>query len=187
MNKKGILWNMFGSSKKRKGADMATGSILGTALGDVFGGFASAHELEQCKKEYEQTRQAKEEYDKLMAQQMQQRSTAGNVQTNVPVPGAHVSYGNSVPSGWSTTTTQMYPPVTVDSANHHKYLLILQAINLIISVGERAAKRIMSRYQIEFSELEFSSLCSDVKKILGGDDDEDLDKVINDVAKEVMR
>ena len=184
MNKKGILWNMFGSSKKRKGADMATGSILGTALGGVFGGFASAHELEQCKKEYEQTRQAKEEYDKLMAQQMQQQSTASNVQTGTL---SGLSYGNSVPSGWSTTTTQMYPPVTVDSANHHKHLLILQAINLIISVGERAAKRIMSRYQIEFSEPEFSSLCSDVKKILGGDDDEDLDKVINDVAKEVMR
>jgi len=62
---------------------------------------------------------------------------------------------------------------------------MLQVINLIANFGPTVSKKICVRFNLQITRDEIDQIHKDLTRAIADDSDPDLDKVINDVAKEV--
>ena len=136
---------------------------------------------------------AHQKYAAHAAQQNQQALT--NSQMYSQLQNAYGSAaGPQIPSVWSTSSTsgttlgQVYQnPQPVESMDEARFkqLVMLQVINLIANFGPTVSKKICVRFNLQITRDEIDQIHKDLTRAIADDDDQDLEKVINDVAKEV--
>lgn len=183
MSRNEIVWNMFGKAKRRKDTKevpMATSLTeqLEKYIDSSSTGTATAAMLQQ------QANELKQEY----YQQLAQQQLPSNYGTLGATSTSTTTTGNWIPSVWTTGTPTPQPigyPQPPQEMPDYKQLILLQIVNLITNVGPTTAKKILRKFKIGISPAEVDDIHKSMDKVLSNDDDPELDKVINDVAKEV--
>ena len=185
MSLKSKVLNTFINNKSKKGGKMATSSSLpgswlqlddSSTLSTLSSGNSATAAMMQ---------QQASQLQHMMQQQASQLQQLQNQQL-----GATYPY-NSAPSPFAPTPYVPTPytnatPYTIATPVDYpelKQILTLQVANLIANVGPLTARRILLRYKIYCED--FDVIAKELVKIMNGDDDAELDKVINDAVKEV--
>lgn len=196
MNGKKILWNMFGKVKRRKSSMEFIDKEVKMGTTDNMDVLSKLWEVDPrsgasaaMQREMEELKQ-QAQYQKYaqLQQYTQQANSLGAAYGSMGVTTSTATT-SSIPSVWSTGSlgNQLSPtPMpTHDAQSEFHQLVLLQVINLITNVGPSMAKKLIRRFDIKLTSGEVDKIYEDMNKTMSSDDDPELDKVINDVAKEV--
>jgi hypothetical protein len=161
---------------------------MGTTDSEFIGGNMDIIEkLWNDKKWAAQQAQMQQQY----ANQAQQYPTSTNGAQQIGYAQLQNAYGtaSSNPMTWTTTANtyspNTYSPVESTESVQFKQLMMLQVANLIANFGPTVAKKICLRFSLQITREEIDQIHKDLTRAIADDADPDLDKVINDVAKEV--
>ena len=174
MSLKSKVLNTFINNKSKKGGKMATSSSLpgswlqlddSSTLSTLSSGNSATAAMMQ---------QQASQLQQLQNQQLGATYPYNSAPSPfAPTPYVPTPYTNATP--YTIATPVDYPEL--------KQILTLQVANLIANVGPLTARRILLRYKIYCED--FDVIAKELVKIMNGDDDAELDKVINDAVKEV--